>query len=206
MRTFILALRALGLVSALIASSRVLADPLQAGPSGCVGCDANDVCQYVEGSGHWRCNDGGGMCSEAASCSWNAGGCFIAGTQVSTPSGFVPIEQLKVGDDVQSVNSRGEIVLATVTKTFRTIAGGYLLLNGRIGVTKDHPFNVAGEWLEVGSISIGDELRATDGLPRVVHSIEPVAKNVRVFNIEVGGDHTFLVQGVLVHNKATPGE
>jgi site-specific DNA-cytosine methylase len=65
--------------------------------------------------------------------------CFVAGTMVLTPSGYRPIEELQVGDEVVSANGNIRKVEATGHKTASV---GKLKILGRpeIVCTPNHPF------------------------------------------------------------------
>ena len=89
-----------------------------------------------------------------------------------------------------------------------------------IRTTMFHPFYVKsiveengsrynGEWKAALNLIAGDELLADDG--RVIYveevRIERLAKNIKVYNLEIGDLHTYFVTGgVLVHNYCTPQE
>lgn len=141
--------------------------------------------------------------SNCASCYGNPCfyvGCFLSDTDVLTPDGALPIQELAAGDAVLSLYEDGAVAAAAVTRVIRTIAPGYLIINGTLRVTDHHPFHVRGEWKEARHLVVGDVLDAIGGEIPIV-SIERVEKPVRAFNIEVGGDHTFYANGMLVHNK-----
>ncbi|MCP4545737.1 MAG: hypothetical protein GY835_04610 [bacterium] len=131
-------------------------------------------------------------------------GCFLAGIQVSTPNGATSIEQLSVGDAVLSWGSDGQVNYSKVSKVYRTLAYEYLVINGRIRVTGSHPFKVGHEWRNTVDLRVGDVLTGEDGKTIYIVCIEKVDKGVRVFNIEVDGNHTFFADGLLVHNKEDP--
>ena len=65
--------------------------------------------------------------------------CFVAGTQVLTPSGYVPIETLEVGDEVISGVGETRLVVAVGRKTAYV---GDLFISGHkpIRCTPDHKF------------------------------------------------------------------
>jgi hypothetical protein len=127
---------------------------------------------------------------------------------VETPDGPLPIELLEVGDAVLSASldesgylSEDILVTATVLKTYKSIECEYLLINGLIQVTESHPFYVNGEWKFAGDLTVGDELIGADGVPVIIEMIDTLDRGVRVYNIEVDKTHTFIADGILVHNK-----
>jgi intein/homing endonuclease len=56
-------------------------------------------------------------------------------------------------------------------------------------------------WINAQELKIGDKLLGKNGEIKVVESIEEISVGVRSYNIQVGNDHTFFADGVLVHNK-----
>lgn len=163
----------------------------------------------------WTCSDPGGCvlssdgthlkclyppCQLALGC--NGSGCFLAGTMVETPEGPKDIEKLRTGDTVLSADSWGNVREATITSTYRNFAREFLVINGRLRVTATHPFRVGSKWVDAGQLRVGDTLVNRAGKGEVVLSKRLIQKGVRVYNVEVAGDHTFFANGLLVHNKS----
>lgn len=136
--------------------------------------------------------------------------CLVAGTLISTPSGQVPIEDIKVGDLVLSFDGE-KIVESKVLKTIMTpdsLYGHVELPNGKtLGVTAYHPFydTLSKEWFEIGEMDGSQVLgELKEG------SIHPLS-NVKVdfstehrgtvYNIEVDSSHNYFAENILVHNK-----
>ena len=82
-----------------------------------------------------------------------------------------------------------------------------------IQATPNHPFYVAGrkEPVPAGELRLGDELlvldaargQAAPGLGILkVQSLEQLAPEPTVYNLEVEGPHNYFASGVLVHNKS----
>lgn len=136
------------------------------------------------------------------------GGCFAAGTLVATPAGSRAIETLAIGDTVLALGSDGALVPATVEGAYLNFSP-LLVLETDAGVlrtTSEHPLLDAntGEFRVAGSFGSGELLATADGaavLRSIVRGEEPVA----VFTLSVGGPHTFLANGFVVHNKGGGG-
>jgi len=126
--------------------------------------------------------------------------CFLPGTLVNTKGGLKPIEQLKVGDQVLSLEDGKKLQYNKVWFIYRAEHSSYYIINGTIKVTGSHPFFVNGKWTRVEDIKPGDKLLSKDLKPVVVKSIVRVDKPVRVYNFEVENAHNFFVQGILAHN------
>ena len=147
---------------------------------------------------------------------WLEGGgcCFAAGTPVQTDHGAVPIERIRVGDKVWSLNrTTGKQELKTVTAL--TAQHRDRLIELRIEgeaeplrPSLDHPFWVrrasAGHeaWIEAGAMLVGDLVLDRGGNWHKVLAVKPLEGLQTVYNFEVDGDHDYYVgkSGVLVHN------
>ena len=130
-------------------------------------------------------------------------GCFTKGTKVKTPLGYATIESLKKGDLVKSYDTKVEAkVDSEVTETFlHKNHDGYLVINGNIKTTSNHPFYSNGDWVDAGKLSVGDKILHVDGLEHTVESIENYDDTIDVYNIEVDGNHNYYAENYLVHNK-----
>ena len=130
-------------------------------------------------------------------------GCFTKGTKVKTPLGYATIESLKKGDLVKSYDTKVEAkVDSEVTETFlHENHDGYLVINGNIKPTSNHPFYSNGDWVDAGELSVGDKILHVDGLEHTVESIENYDDTIDVYNIEVDGNHNYYAENYLVHNK-----
>lgn len=103
--------------------------------------------------------------------------CFVAGTQVLTPSGNRPIESLGMGDEV--CTSSGVKRIKTTTNKVSTDIVEVKLSNGeRIRCTGDHPFFTDAGWLSARNLA-GRRLISASALSdmreRVRRSTETVA-------------------------------
>jgi hypothetical protein len=130
-------------------------------------------------------------------------GCFTKGTKVKTPLGYATIESLKKGDLVKSYDTKVEAkVDSEVTETFlHENHDGYLVINGNIKTTSNHPFYSNGDWVDAGELSVGDKILHVDGLEHTVESIKNYDDTIDVYNIEVDGNHNYYAENYLVHNK-----
>lgn len=135
--------------------------------------------------------------------------CFIAGTSIVTENGYVPIEQIKIGDYVYAENPEtGEKNLKLVKNTFisQTSKLIHLSVNDEIiSTTPEHPFYVWKKgWIQANELKIGDSLILFNGDKVAISSIElEILKNPqKVFNFEVEDYHTYYVgkNSILVHN------
>lgn len=135
--------------------------------------------------------------------------CFVAGTLIKTSEGLIPIEEIRVGDEVFAYNiENGETELKEVKQLFVHEEDElvHLVINGeKIDTTTNHPFFVEDlGFISAKDLQDGDELRLYDGSTASVEAIEieVLDEPVLVYNFEVEDFHTYFVgeQSVLVHN------
>jgi RHS repeat-associated protein len=138
--------------------------------------------------------------------------CFVEGTGVLTESGLQPIETIVPGDRVWArADDATSPRLAVVTRAFITAAAAVIDVavesesghREQLRVTLEHPFWVIGrEWVPAGQLRAGDNLFSQGGQRWRVVEERPVSERQTVFNIEVGGDHSYFVGAaeLWVHN------
>jgi uncharacterized membrane protein YgcG len=138
----------------------------------------------------------------------NKGGCFPAGVLVTTPSGPRQIETLAVGDEVLAVTEGGQSITTRVRRVYET-SSPLLILRFADGTilrtTDEHPLSLAnGKFLPAADTSVGAAVRVwrrdrIETTKIVTRNTDP--QFIRVYNLEVGAPHTFIAEGVVVHNK-----
>lgn len=133
------------------------------------------------------------------------GGCFRAGTQVQLEGGkTIAIEQLKEGDEVLAFDEQGQIHLAKVTK-LHYHADPQLILRvkfwrGEVFITPNHwVLNQYGNFVEMGNLTTHDALMDGMGHLRPIIGAELVGHEP-VWNLTVEPHHTFIANGIRVHN------
>ena len=135
------------------------------------------------------------------------GGCFPSGTRIATPTGWRAIETLVPGEVVQAVTPGGALTRATVRETFRTVSPILeLRLEGiTLRTTAEHPIAVGGDrFVLAGLLEPGQHvLTLRDGktLSVPILEVRRIEGTVEVFNLTVDSPHTFVAEGVIVHNK-----
>ena len=137
------------------------------------------------------------------------GTCFVVGTLVATETGYVTIENIKVGDLVWAHDPEtGETALKPVVQTFRneTAEWIHVTVNGEtLTCTPEHPFYVPKKgWTSAVDLRAGDILVMLNGEYVVVEQVqhELLESPETTYNFEVKDFHTYYVgeQGIFTHN------
>jgi predicted lipid-binding transport protein (Tim44 family)/uncharacterized membrane protein YgcG len=138
------------------------------------------------------------------------GGCFPAGTLVLTPTGTRTIEQISPGDTVVGIDQAGRPIPVLVEETFATRSQLLKITTGGgvLTTTAEHPLAMPGGGFRLASqLGVGDEIvswRDGRAVPAKVTAIDPGPEET-VYNLTVGGPHTFIAGGFIVHNKGGGG-
>ena len=161
---------------------------------------------------HYASSGGGG------GGSGGGGTCFPAGMMVTMADGSEKaIETVAEGDMVLASGMQSAEVLDvwTMPQEARLIFN----INGKLRMTKDHPIKIIGPtsstWaamdpaganalhpeLNIQQLEVGQTLVGPDGYREVVDTITTEIEDSVVYNLNVSGDDTYFVQGLLVHNK-----
>ncbi len=128
--------------------------------------------------------------------------CFIAGTLISTPAGSKSIENLASGDAIFSYNEDlHQIEHDAIDNVYMHTVAEYLLINGELGITGNHPVYTQQGIISAGDLKVGD-IMIGYSVPIEVTSIKRVFDTVVVYNLEVSVNHNYFADEVLVHNKA----
>jgi hypothetical protein len=135
--------------------------------------------------------------------------CFVARTLIRTAEGDRPVESLRVGDAVQSIDVGNwkrshQPLVATHERRVRALVD---IEVGAVTITcsPEHPFWIARTgWRQAGALEPGATLLGRGG-EIAIGDVRRREGDFTVFNLEVGGLHVFEVSplGILVHNKAS---
>ncbi len=133
----------------------------------------------------------------------SSSGCFPAGAQVLTSAGYRAIVEIEPGDLVVSYRSDGMATLRPVTRKLaheKCVVQRVLLEDGvPLRVTENHSVLTSRGWLQVKALQAGDQLVRQQGTSFV---LEVLTERIPepVYNLYTAGEHTFVVDGVVVHN------
>jgi predicted phage tail protein len=132
------------------------------------------------------------------------GGCFLGHTLVAVPNGTKRIDKLAVGDIVLSFDDAGKLHEAKVLKIHqheneRVLR--YKLWGGQcIDATPNHwVLNQFNAFVEIDTLGPDDCLVDVNDHLRPIISKKELCKGT-VYNLTVEGHHTFIAEGIRVHN------
>jgi predicted phage tail protein len=132
------------------------------------------------------------------------GGCFLGHTLVAVPNGTKRIDKLAVGDIVLSFDDAGKLHEAKVLQVHqhedeRVLR--YKLWGGQcIDATPNHwVLNQFNAFVEIDTLGPDDCLVDVNDHLRPIISKEELCKGT-VYNLTVEGHHTFIAEGIRVHN------
>jgi predicted lipid-binding transport protein (Tim44 family) len=136
-------------------------------------------------------------------------GCFLPDTPVTLADGSRrPISTVRPGDAVLAFTADGALVRTTVRHVLTHEVESYLVLRTagvELRVTEEHPFYIgAGTFKTAEALHAGDTVFAYDGTALTaqrVLALERVRAHATVFNLQTDEPHTFLADGLAVHNK-----
>jgi len=112
------------------------------------------------------------------------------------------IESVKVGDMILAIDEQTkQLKPAKVKKIFKHMTNSYLVVNGSLQVTLNHPVYHGGKWVEIGDLKVGDTLLNSEGKDIKITSLTNIFHKGEVYNLEVDSYHTFVTNGIVVHNK-----
>lgn len=176
--------------------------------------DSGESCGTTNGCTTNASNGDSACCASTPTGACNSsGGCFIAGSLVTTSDRrLVEIESIKVGD--QLLDTDGKI--NRVMKLLRIPYEGpiYGINGGEEFFTPNHPLKTLEGWkslrpdltkmeipdLEVGLLREGDILVKDTGLEPIM-LLESRETKETVYNFALNGSHEFIVNDIGVHNK-----
>jgi hypothetical protein len=154
------------------------------------------------------------LVAELLACA-DPGSCFVRGSRVVVPGGFRAIEDLRVGDQVLSYDTEREAVtVRRVVRVMRRLVERVVTVQaGEIaiaGASPEHPVWDAAARAFRPIAALGLESRLLVLLPGANAprdlAVDRIAVRddrgpIEVWNLEVEVDHTYFVEGILVHNK-----
>lgn len=180
------------------------------------------------GYGPGSVGEGGGPGSTGTGSGLGSGNvgptCFVKGVLVTLANGKqVAIEDVEVGDVVLGQNGDNQVIAHDRPQLIiPDVRDGtlYGFNGGDKFITSEHPVMTKDGWkaidqdkakkfephlseILVGNLAVGDEILILDGSYLTLDSIETYKDQPQqqLYNLMLDGDHTYYVNGLLVHNK-----
>jgi hypothetical protein len=131
-------------------------------------------------------------------------GCIPVGTLIDTPSGPVPIECLRPGHVLVSLNLEDgyKRVNRKVTVVSSMQSSSCVRLNESWLVTPTQPVRKAADWVEASNLKEGDSVVTGNGSFVSISALAVIDAPFEVFDLTTEGpDHNFIAAGLVCHNK-----
>lgn len=134
----------------------------------------------------------------------SGGACFLEDTKVLTPAGLIEIKTIKAGDEVISFDDKGNLlvakVLSTNSHTNKEVYRFNLWGGGHLDATPNHwVLNADNSFVEIGKVDESMSLVNASGFLTPIVSKELLG-TFTVYNFIVEGYHTYIANGIRVHN------
>ena len=136
--------------------------------------------------------------------------CFVAGTKVLTESGYINIENIKVGDMVYSYNfNNNELELKKVINLINSEAKETYKMDigdQTIEMSVRHELYIIDKgWTRAYDVKVGDKMISSDDKIVTIKKIDLVTYDtpIKTYNLTVEGNNNYFVtySKVLVHNS-----
>lgn len=134
---------------------------------------------------------------------------FGTDTLVSTPTGLVPISEVRPATLVLAYNESLDVTdFYTVTASTAHLDPTTLVIaigSDVLETTPEHPFFVEGEWVPAGDLAVGDLISSASGEHEPVLDVTVIREPQVMYNLTVAQAHTYYVGTGewLVHNACS---
>jgi predicted phage tail protein len=131
------------------------------------------------------------------------GGCFPAGTLISTPNGEIPIESISNGDEVLCFDAMGDLYTSEAYETITHETNDLIFVEywgGFLRCTPNHwVLNQFNTFVPAEGMTTDDALVDENGHLRPITAIRK-QESAKVYNFKVEEYHTYIASGIRVHN------
>ncbi len=135
-------------------------------------------------------------------------GCFPYSALIETPSGKIPIGDLRVGQMVLSYSNTGILVPRRITRKLSYGPASIVRVEftpnkTHLNCTESHSFLTGRGWLAVKKLHSGDSIfqaKTSRISPIQIRRITSTGKMEPVFNLYTEGEHNFIADDCIAHN------
>lgn len=135
-------------------------------------------------------------------------GCFAAGTDILLADGTnKPIEKMAVGDQVLTFSDpvSRQLIVGRVEEVVEHLVGEYMIINKKIKITPEHQVFSNNHFVDAGRLKAGDWLWSAAKEKIIVRDIEIKHELIKVYNLRIDPQHTYIADGIWVHNAEKGG-
>jgi DNA repair protein RadD len=125
--------------------------------------------------------------------------CFVKGTQISTPNGYIDIDKVRCGDIVYNQCGVG-VVEATSCKTTNDLYKLELSNGKTIQCTENHKFFTNRGWVEAKALENGEDLFSIESMRSLWKQVQTLDKDCR-WEDKISSTRTSLEQAKFLLNK-----
>jgi len=133
------------------------------------------------------------------------GGCVPLGTMVRTPGGSIPIQALRIGWKIASVDTSGKprIVVARVLRVHCSREARVIQLNRRSTFTPSQRLYLGqSRWIHAEDVKPGIRVIASDLRHRLITDVRQIRRYCEVYTLTTDHpSHNFLAHGLICANK-----
>lgn len=136
------------------------------------------------------------------------GGCLAAGAEILLADGTTkPIEKMLVGDEVLTFNDpvSRELTSGRVEEVVEHLVGEYMIINEKTKITPEHQVFANNHFIDAGRLKVGDWLWSPNKEKIIIRSIEIKKQLIKVYNLRIEPQHTYIADGFWVHNQEKGG-
>lgn len=143
--------------------------------------------------------------------------CFRAGTLILTSEGEIPIEEIKIGDEVIGADGEYHKVINVMKRMSNNTASIQAKGMKKTYTTKDHPYLVRcksdnneykdPKWVKISDIKYGDLILLYKEHEMIWTDVVKITDEepYEVYNITVDEVHSYIANGAVVHNCGGTG-
>lgn len=128
---------------------------------------------------------------------------FALPLDIVTDRGVLSMAQARKGTYILGRDEkRGEIIQKITSIEKITQHGDFYCINGEVLLYSEQSVMIGQNAIHVRLLKVGDELTGSGGAKITIHSIEKMTGRYYFYRLEVSGNHTYYLNGLLMHNAS----